>query len=624
MKLLRFKLNDKAGFRSLQPGFEQIFRTEWTKEEAGTLAPFVCAGPNGSGKSNLLEALAAIFFHLECKSLNYRPEIFEYDEENVPDGYREEVCIPDAFELEYLSSSLDGFKAKGDLQLPHVKIVKEHGQGPRFYICNRADVDPDTPLEGREIKLILPSYVIGYSSGENEILSLPFFKMRFIHFDEYMDAIRNGTQYSGTPEGRLVFLDQEFSQAILISLFLFEEENNLRPFRSELGLEGVQSFRIILRDKFFPQRKSRSSMPGKEVAFIPEDPEVHQGRQPEQPGEPITNQHTHAWSRLQNVMRASLDDTSGFNIFEKLRNCATSVFSVVEEENDLHTITTYYFDFWVDSACRKAFKSYFGSALDLFKAFQLLLTLNLYATSEDLKRDLYQSKSLYVNETIPKLPSDQRVMRFKDVVLKKAGAKDGIYSKALSDGENQFMHTLGLCTLYKGSNALFLLDEPETHFNPAWRSQFITILKNCLTGSNAREPLGVKIRHGFQATANTFVLPAAIESNSEMLITTHSPFLISDSKPDQVLIFSKDNIGVKVTKPNYNTLGASINKITIQSFDKSETIGEQGMMLIDEIHTRFLKKEDKQSLIEELDTKLGDSVEKMLLMKTILKAMENK
>ena len=47
-------------------------------------------------------------------------------------------------------------------------------------------------------------------------------------------------------------------------------------------------------------------------------------------------------------------------------------------------------------------------------------------------------------------------------------------------------------------------------------------------------------------------------------------------------------------------------------------------MLIDEIHTRFLKKEDKQSLIEELDTKLGDSVEKMLLMKTILKAMENK
>lgn len=76
MKLLRFKLNDKAGFRSLQPGFEQIFRTEWTKEEAGTLAPFVCAGPNGSGKSNLLEALAAIFFHLEWQKPQLPPRNF--------------------------------------------------------------------------------------------------------------------------------------------------------------------------------------------------------------------------------------------------------------------------------------------------------------------------------------------------------------------------------------------------------------------------------------------------------------------------------------------------------------------------------------------------------------------
>lgn len=316
---------------------------------------------------------------------------------------------------------------------------------------------------------------------------------------------------------------------------------------------------------------------------------------------------------MQNVMRAPLDDTSGFNIFEKLRNCATSVFSVVEEENDLHTITVHYFDFWIDSACCKAFKSHFGSALDLFKAFQLLLTLNLYATGEDLKRDLYQSKSLYVNETIPRLPSDQRVMRFKDVVLKKDGAKDGIYSKALSDGENQFMHTLGLCTLYKESNALFLLDEPETHFNPAWRSQFITRLKECL----------VEQKH-FRCGSSRAGDPLSEFFHHEMLIITHSPFLISDSKPEHVLIFSKENSGVKVTKPNYNTLGASINKITIQSFEKPETIGEQGMMLLDEIHARFLQEEDKQSLIEELDTKLGDSVEKMLLMRTILKAMENK
>ncbi len=69
MKLLRLKISDPSGFRSLPCGFEHYFRTEWDLQEELNqhegFAPFVCAGPNGSGKSNLLEALAAIFFQLE-------------------------------------------------------------------------------------------------------------------------------------------------------------------------------------------------------------------------------------------------------------------------------------------------------------------------------------------------------------------------------------------------------------------------------------------------------------------------------------------------------------------------------------------------------------------------------
>ena len=59
-----------------------------------------------------------------------------------------------------------------------------------------------------------------------------------------------------------------------------------------------------------------------------------------------------------------------------------------------------------------------------------------------------------------------------------------------------------------------------------------------------------------------------------MLITTHSPFLLSDSPPEQVLIFEKsDGHTVRVSRPDYNTLGASINKITLKTFGKKETIG---------------------------------------------------
>jgi restriction system-associated AAA family ATPase len=167
--------------------------------------------------------------------------------------------------------------------------------------------------------------------------------------------------------------------------------------------------------------------------------------------------------------------------------------------------------------------------VNLFQALQVLLTLNLYAVSEASKADLYQSDSLYVGETIPVLASDQRIMRIKHFWLKKSDVEKPVLLKSLSDGEHQLLHSLGLCLLFKNTNSLFLLDEPETHFNPDWRSNFITLLRQCFSGA---------------------------EDTHEMLVTTHTPFLISDSKPEKVLEFKKENGEVSISQPEYNTLGA--------------------------------------------------------------------
>src|SRR6478736_4245009 len=99
MKLLRLKLN--VPFRSLAGGFEVFFLREWDYERCFEFQPYCLAGRNGSGKSNVLEALAAIFYHLECIYLEYRPDGFEFDEKTNPSGFRTEVATPDAFELEY-------------------------------------------------------------------------------------------------------------------------------------------------------------------------------------------------------------------------------------------------------------------------------------------------------------------------------------------------------------------------------------------------------------------------------------------------------------------------------------------------------------------------------------------
>lgn len=106
-----------------------------------------------------------------------------------------------------------------------------------------------------------------------------------------------------------------------------------------------------------------------------------------------------------------------------------------------------------------------------------------------------------------------------------------------------------------------------------------------------------------------------------MLITTHTPFLISDSKPDKVLVFKKDKVSgtVSISQPDYNTLGASINKITMNTFDKRETIGGHAQALLKALRARFEQGgENKDELIAEIQQQLGDSVEKVLLIKAIL------
>ncbi|EFC1538170.1 ABC transporter, partial [Escherichia coli] len=66
------------------------------------------------------------------------------------------------------------------------------------------------------------------------------------------------------------------------------------------------------------------------------------------------------------------------------------------------------------------------------------------------------------------------------------------------------------------------------------------------------------------------------------------------------------------------TLGASINKITMNTFGKRETIGGHAQAVLDDLRRRFNEGiEDKETLITEIDEQLGDSVEKVLLLKAI-------
>ncbi|TDQ18898.1 restriction system-associated AAA family ATPase [Algoriphagus boseongensis] len=593
MKLLRLKLN--TDFRSLQAGFEVHFLRDFDKAKMWDFMPYCLVGRNGSGKSNILEALAAIFYHIECIYLENKPEGFEGegDFNHIhTDGFFAEYCSPDAFELEYIhyhnGSYSDDYSSDYDISYDaHILISKKINESPEILWLNREELGrgKEQKLSRIEVKKVLPDYVIGYSSGENEILSLPFFKMRFLHYDEYEDALRNETGYS-QPEGRLVYLDNQYSQAVFLTNYLMQDEKILLPIYRAIGIKSIKQFRIIIRQ-------------GVPIAKYRTEENVSALRADE-----LEIDNKDVFELTYNLKKRPEVLATELKAIDKLKNCATSQFFDAENK-------VLYLDFFIDpdhrneqgelielSEMKKAFQGNFESTFELFRTFQILLTLNLYEVDVQLKQDLYKSGSLYVNETVPKLPSDKRVMRFKDFKIEKEGNRDDISIKSLSDGEHQYLHAMGICLLFKDTNSLFLLDEPETHFNPDWRAKFISTLKDCLNQPEKR-------------------------NMRELLITSHSPFIISDSHEENVLVFKKNDETriVTVERPGFNTFGASVNQITLKVFEKHETIGGFANSVYDELYDRLEKGEDPDILIQIANDRLGDSVEKVMFVN---KALEKK
>lgn len=592
MKLLRLRLN--VDFRSLAAGFEVHFLREWDYDRCFEFHPYCLAGRNGSGKSNVLEALAAIFYHIECIYLDYRPDGFEADPVTSPDGFQAEVATPDAYELEYLIPSRlfphVTWTMHDNSQLSQIRITKLVGQRPEIHLLGKRD-----PLVRWEVKAYLPTYILGYSSGHNEILSLPFFKMRFIHFDEYRDHLTKDLPYDGKPEGRMIYLDDQFSQAILLCHFLFPSEAVTRVFEEKIGLKGIRRFRLIIR------RHHRL-----DVA-----PERFQSMSPDE-------QKNIAKTKLELTTKLAghynENNELQLGLIDKLIMCSTTHhedFSAYEEDEGSDLLL----DYWVNEETRKAFQYHFGvgvggseelskaaSALNLFQSLRTLLTLNHYQVNDETKAELYRSDSLYLNETIPMPASDERIMRFKDFEIVKDGVAAKLYGKALSDGEHQLIHTIGLCLLFRHENALFLLDEPETHLNPDWRASYVSTLRAALEAD--------------AATKNVM---------REVLLTSHSPFIISDCRPENVLIFEKgENGNVAWHPPGFNTLGASANAITIKIFGRKETIGDYAFGKITTLRKRLEDGEDPDTLIDEAGQELGDSVEKVLFINQALNKKEGK
>lgn len=538
MKLIRLKL--LSPFRSLSKDFELHFRGQYALEidKLNQFHPYCFAGLNGSGKSNVLEALSLIFFYLECSFAKYLPDDFRKVFEKNPLSF--------SFELEYLL-----FESKDESN--HIIIRFNNNQLEFSRIVNDEFIPVGiVPQRDGEIKRdaiakrYLPELIVGYSSGENEILSLPFLKTSLMHYDNYEQALLEGEEYYSKPLTSLVYIDYGMSQAVFLANFLLQKDEVLTPIKDVLKIDKLHSFRLYIKDFDIENNEIKSSTKIKKRKLLSQ----------------ITP------------------------IIEKLKKCSTCNFKPSKE--------TLILDYYVNEKTKEAFEFHFHTPFELFQAFQTLSELNSHFVDNNIKREIYTKDSMYILEKMPKAKGEDLAFYFNNFLIKKENIDKPMLVKSLSDGEHQFLHSMGICLMLKDKSALLFLDEPETHFNPDWRSRFISMLNDCLEkgGSN--------------------------NLARDILITSHSPFIISDCYPDKVVVFEKGMQPINARDMKFNTFGTSVNIVLEEIFKKEESIPNYSLFKLNQIKQRgFNTLADIQRAKEDARL-LGESPEKVFLFRELI------
>lgn len=565
MKLLNLEINSK--FRSLDKGFKIQFHRQDDLGGMSEFNPFCLVGLNGCGKSNVLEALSEIFYHVELCVGQHLPSILHDESVFMP-----QVCAVNSFKLQYMT--LDA--PQNEVVREHTVIVtisKEENECPIISVMSQGvapmltfDLGKFHVSQSSLIKSFLPQYVIAYSSGENETLSIPYIKSRFIHLHEFKENVVNNVVDYTSPENSLIYVDPNMSQAILLSCLLFEKGNTLKSLADydNTGILRIRRFRMRLRDEVF------TTEDGEKYSYFA------------------------LFMRKKQMIKGVL----GKELFEVLSNISSMSWY---DEN----VRAYYFDFWVDKATKQAFLSYFHTAMECFQVFRLLYELNNYAVTMEKQKEIFGSRGVYTEGKFGTPGADNDVFHFLDFFLTKQldrhGKKEDLLLRQFSDGEHQFIHTMAICLLLKDSNALILLDEPETHFNPSWRSRFVSILNDTLENASFSSKLNDKRKANFM---------------KDILITSHSPFIISDCKPENVIILRKDKDGYPVAKKalqeNIMTYGASTSFIQAKIFGSKDAIGGKAYQEMKKMSEQTGV--DKQQLLNEVSTLFGESLEKLMIL----------
>lgn len=531
MKLLHIKVVSAPTCGGLLDGLDVFFNSD-SEENDIIFSPICLIGPNGSGKSQFLQIIAEIFQAIFNKFL--------------PAEERLESNPKLLFEIEYKIIPL------GENKYRHIKIVRERTKRKlELKILEKQGKEWITLNDDNDsIHALLPSKIIGYTSGTNETLSFPFLVSRSGYAEEVgKSALSDELSDKSIPDTRLMLIDYGTNLEVLVANMLLGSKEQIAYQLKESKLSNIYSFRCIIQ--------------------------LAHGAAPQ-----IAKS-----ARKENI-RKKIQLTNELEEYIEFMKRSSTCYEYEEKAEK------YIFDVLVNDETRKAFKHFWKTSLNLYSSFHKLSMLNDLAISRGTReRFKHETLTRRFASRLPEPQDEDKVFRFERVEFFNAVGDSIVDYVSLSDGEHQLAQILGVFGMVTNPNIIFLLDEPESHYNPQWRVQFISKLYDNPTLLGSRKK------------SNTLI------NQQECLLTTHAPFVPSDMDRKNVMIFNKTDNGIEVIHPDIQTYGSTFDDILGACFEVKPPISALSQSEVEKLS----KSNDPKVIRKKID-ELGFSVEKLLLV----------
>lgn len=147
--------------------------------------------------------------------------------------------------------------------------------------------------------------------------------------------------------------------------------------------------------------------------------------------------------------------------------------------------------------------------------------------------------------------------------IKLRGTGESVLFRELAEGEQQLLTLIGLMRFTAQDESLFLLDEPDTHLNPAWCLDYLANLQ----------------KYGVEPP------------NSQILLTTHSPLTFAGLVKEEVVVLEREPTGQIVSShPTTDPKGMGFAAIlTSELFGLRAALDPETLKKVDEKRELGLK-----------------------------------